>query len=54
MDLVLCAVNDLKSEVGGFRKLPIERGVMHEDHPRRSKQKSAAGQENGRDPNSKN
>ncbi len=32
---VLCTVNDLKSEVGGFRKLLVEQGIMNEDPPRK-------------------
>ncbi len=51
---VLLALNDLKSEVDIFRKLLIERGIMHEDPPRRSNQQVAAGKENVRDPKSKN
>ncbi len=51
---MVCAVNDLKSEVGGFRRLLVEHGIMHEDPPRRSNQQGAAGKENVRDPKSKN
>ncbi len=53
-DRVLQTVNDLKSEVCGFRKLLIERDIMHADPPRRSNQQGAAGKENVRDPKSKN
>ncbi len=53
---MLQAVNDLKSEVGCFSELLIERGIMHEDPPRRSTQQGAAGnlKEKVRDPTSKN
>ncbi len=33
---VLRAVNDLKSEVGGIRRLLAEHGIVHEDPPRKS------------------
>jgi hypothetical protein len=32
---VLRAVNGLKSEVGGFRRLLVEHGIMHEDRGRK-------------------
>ncbi len=54
MERVHRAVNDLKSRVGGFRRLLIEHGSMHEDPPRRSNQQGVAGKENVRDPKSKN
>jgi hypothetical protein len=53
-ELVLRAVNDLKSEVSCFLKLLIERasGIMHEDIPRRPNQQGSKA--NGRDTKSKN
>jgi hypothetical protein len=51
---VLRAINDLKSEVGGIRRLLAEHGITHEDLPRKSNQQGAAGKENVRDPKSKN
>ena len=50
---VLRAVNDLKSEVGGFRKLLVEHGIMHDDPPRRPTQPRAAGKENVKEQRSK-
>ena len=50
---VLRAVNDLKSEVGGFRKLLIETGIMLDDPPRRPAQPSPAGKENVKEQRSK-
>ena len=47
---MLRAVNDLKSEVGGIRRLLAEHGITHEDPPRKSNQQGAAGKENVRDP----
>ena len=46
-------MNDLKSEVGGFRKFVIEHGVMRDDPPRRPTQPSAAGKENVKEQRSK-
>ena len=43
---VLRAVNDLKSEVGGFCKLLVEPGIMLDDPPLRPTQPRAAGKEN--------
>ena len=50
---VLRAVNDLKSEVGGFRKLLVEHGIMLDDPPRRPTQPRAAGKENVKEQRSK-
>ena len=46
-------MNDLKSEVGGFRKQLVEHGIMRYDPPRRPTQPSAAGKENVKDQRSK-
>jgi hypothetical protein len=55
-ELVLRAVNDLKSEVGSLKRLLLvaEHGITQEEPPRKSNQQGAAGQENVRDPKSKN
>jgi hypothetical protein len=37
---VLRAVNDLKSEIGGFRRLLVEHGIMHEGPPRRTNRRA--------------
>ena len=50
---VLRAVNDLKSEVCGLRKLLVERGAMRDDPPRRPTQPSAAGKDNVKEQRSK-
>ncbi len=42
---VLRAINDLKSEVGGIRRLLAKHGITHEDPPRKSNQQGSAGNE---------
>ena len=46
-------MNDLKGEVGGFRKLLVDHGIMRDDPPRRPTQPSAPGKENVKEQRSK-
>ncbi len=48
-DRVLRAINDLKSEVGGFKKLIIDAGLAPVEPLRRPRQPDAVGKENARD-----
>ncbi len=52
LDRILRSLNDVKSEVGGFRKLLLDNGFMPEDPTPSTKQRqnAAAGKENGQEP----
>jgi hypothetical protein len=52
LDRILRSLNDVKSEVGGFRKLLLDNGLMPEDPTPSTKQRqnAAAGKENGQEP----
>jgi hypothetical protein len=50
LNCILISLKDVKSEVGGFRQLLLDRGFTLDDPTPSTKQRQYAGKENGLEP----